>query len=75
MTEVWREELRAQNIKVTAVIPGPVQTPFWKSFENDFDTSLMTSPENIAQSVLWIYNQPQACSIDEIIIKPITGDL
>lgn len=75
MTEVWREELRAQNIKVTAVIPGPVRTPFWQSFENDFDPSLMTSPESIAQSVLWIYNQPQACSIDEITIKPITGDL
>ncbi len=75
MTEVWREELRSDCIKVTAVIPGPVRTPFWQSFENRFDTTLMISPDDVAKAILWIYQQPSNSSIEEILIKPITGDL
>ncbi len=74
MTEVWREELRAERIRVTALISGTVRTPFWQSFENSFDTSLMLSPEEVAHTVLWIYEHPSGSSIDEIVIKPITGD-
>ncbi len=75
MTEVWREELRSEGIRVTAVIPGPVNTPFWQSFQHSFDTARMIAPEQVARAILWIAGQSSGSVIDEITLKPVTGDL
>lgn len=74
MTEVWREELRASKIRVSAIIPGPVYTPFWNQFDHSFDTAAMMPSSAVAHAILWLFRQSPDHVIEEIIIKPPQGD-
>ncbi|MBX7150515.1 SDR family NAD(P)-dependent oxidoreductase [bacterium] len=73
-TEVLREEMRAFNIKVTAVIPGAVNTPFWEEQNSNFDTSKMLETQDVAKAVLFAYEQSLNNTIEEITLKPSIGD-
>ncbi len=75
-TEVLREELRSFAIKVTAVLPGAVATPFWeKAGGGSFDKSKMLSPHDIAESIFFTYQQNKNSVIEELLIRPSCGDL
>lgn len=73
-TEVLREEMRPYGIKVTAVIPGSVDTPFWEEQNSGFDTSKMLKPNDVAKSILFAYEQSPNNMIEEITLKPSIGD-
>ena len=72
-SENLREELKADKIKVTTVFPGAVFTDSWGDFDNSAGRILM--PDDVAQMV-WSASQlsPQAC-VEEIVIRPVLGDL
>lgn len=73
-TEVLREEMRPLNIKVTAVIPGAVNTPFWEEQDSVFDTTKMLNTQDVAKAVLFAYEQAPNNMIEEITLKPSIGD-
>jgi len=73
-TEVLREELRSHKIKVTAIIPGAVDTPFWLEAGTGFDTTKMIPASDVAQAVFFAYQQSLNNLIEEIVLKPATGD-
>lgn len=75
MSKVMREELKNDNIKVISVIPGPTATEIWnpKVLEKFIDK--MMKPEDIADVIYNIIMQPQNMITEEIILRPITGDL
>jgi NADP-dependent 3-hydroxy acid dehydrogenase YdfG len=73
-TEVLREEMRALNIKVTAIIPGAADTPFWDVQETGFDRKQMLQADDIAEAVRFAYRQPKHNLVEEIILKPSCGD-
>ena len=73
-TEVLREELRSHKIKVTAIIAGAVHTPFWDKTGTGFDTSKMIPPDDVAQAVFFASQQSANNLIEEIVLKPATGD-
>ncbi len=73
-TEVLREELRPSGVKVTAVIPGAVNTDFWSKAGGAFDRRQMLSPDAIAQAIINVYGQDIHTTTEEIIIKPSHGD-
>ncbi|HJN01916.1 MAG: SDR family NAD(P)-dependent oxidoreductase [Nitrospinota bacterium] len=75
LSAVTREEAREHNVKVTAILPGAVDTPIWNNIEGDFDHSKMMLPEDIAQTVILACKQPKKTLIEDIIIRPITGNL
>jgi len=75
LTAITREEVRKHNIKVTAIIPGAVDTPIWKGIEGDFDHSKMVPPEDIAQAVIIASKQTPNTVFEDIIIRPIAGTL
>ncbi len=75
LTAITREEVRKHNIKVTAIIPGAVDTPIWKGIEGDFDHSKMVPPEDIAQAVITASKQTPNTVFEDIIIRPIAGTL
>lgn len=75
LTSVTREEAREHNIKVTAILPGTVNTPIWDDIGGDFDRSKMMPPEDIAQAVLAACKQSEKTSIENIIIRPAAGNL
>jgi short-subunit dehydrogenase len=75
LTEVTRLELRPRGVRVTAVIPGAVHTPFWDGYAAGFDRSVMLDPHDVAVAIRDAYRQPANAVVEEILIKPACGDL
>lgn len=73
LTKVMRLELQAHNVKVTAVIPGSTLTSSWDGVE--VDKNVMVMPEDIASTVVNIYKMSPGANVDEIIIKPVNGQV
>jgi NADP-dependent 3-hydroxy acid dehydrogenase YdfG len=73
LTRVLREEARAYDVRVTALIPGAVDTPIWDD-RPGFDRSKMLLPTDIAGTVVDIVCRP-AMAVDEILIRPPAGNL
>ena len=74
-TKVLAEEVRSENIRVTAVFPGSVDTPFWTEIEGHPDLNLMLKPEHVAETILFIATQPAGMVTDEIVVTPPLGVL
>jgi NAD(P)-dependent dehydrogenase (short-subunit alcohol dehydrogenase family) len=74
-TRVLAEEVRRQGVRVTALCPGSVDTPFWDAIPSPPDRSRMLAPEAVAESVLWIVGRPPTMSMDELVLMPRDGIL
>ncbi|MBL7996727.1 SDR family NAD(P)-dependent oxidoreductase [bacterium] len=74
-TEVLREEVRPMRIKVTAIIPGAVDTPFWEKQTSGFDRSIMLHAADVAEAIIYAYEQTKNNLVEEIVLKPACGDL
>lgn len=70
-----REEVRKYNIRIINVIPGATNTPIWSNEKRQKFGERMMSPAEVAQVVVWLYLQKGTLVTEEIIIKPILGDL
>ncbi len=75
LTKVMAAEVRAQGIKVTAVIPGAVDTPLWDKSGGDLDRRKMLSPADVAAAMLSVIAQPPSIYTDEIVLMPPLGIL
>ena len=73
-TNALREEVRNKGIKVISVMPGAVETPAWGDEAEEYHDK-MIQPEDIAQALVDILNQPQRTMVEEIVLRPIGGDL
>ena len=70
-----REEVRKHNIKVINVIPGATETPIWsKEMRNEHSERMMSSDE-IARVLVWAFLQKSNLVTEEIVLRPIEGDL
>jgi 3-oxoacyl-[acyl-carrier protein] reductase len=70
-----REEVRKYNIKVINVIPGATSTPIWlKEMRDQFSNRMMNS-EDIARVLVWAFLQKENLVTEEIVLRPIEGDL
>lgn len=68
-----REEMKPYGIKVTAVYPGAVYTASWEG--SGADEQMMMTSEDIAALVFSAASlSPQAC-VEDIMIRPLPGDL
>ncbi len=74
-SQALREEVRKYNIRVINIIPGATSTPIWSSDVREKFSDRMMTPENIAQLMVWAYLHPENLVIEEIVVKPIQGDL
>jgi NADP-dependent 3-hydroxy acid dehydrogenase YdfG len=70
-----REEVRSKGIKVISVMPGAVETESWSEEERVEFRGRMMQPEDIAASVAHILEDPDRMMTEEIILRPIGGDL
>jgi short-subunit dehydrogenase len=73
LTKVMKLEMQPHGIKVTAIIPGSTLTDSWKDVKVDKDS--MVLPEDIASAIVNIYNMSAGANVDELIIKPVKGQL
>jgi len=71
LNKVMRLEMQQHGVKVTAIIPGSTLTDSWKGMTVEKDK--MVLPEDIASAVINIYRMSVGANVDEIVIKPITG--
>lgn len=68
-----REELKAFNIKVTAVMPGATKTRSWEG--SDLPEERFMKIEDIAETVYAAYSLSERSVVEEIIIRPQLGDI
>jgi short-subunit dehydrogenase len=75
LTKVMREEVKKYNIKVTAVIPGATKTEIWSQRALEKYGEIMMTPEDIADTVVNLSKQSERIVTEDIILRPIGGDL
>lgn len=74
-TNSLREEVRKHNIRIINVIPGATQTAMWSPEMRDKYGDRMMSADEIANVIVWLYLQKGNIVTEEIVLRPILGDL
>ncbi len=69
-----RKEVRKDNIKVSVVYPGLVETWFNNNTPGANENNVQLNPEDIAASVSHILTAPAHVVIDELMIHPISQE-
>jgi NAD(P)-dependent dehydrogenase (short-subunit alcohol dehydrogenase family) len=64
-------EARKDNIKVTALVAGGMQTPFLLDRFPDIDRNILQEPENVAETVKYVLCQPNGSVIPEVMVLPM----
>jgi NAD(P)-dependent dehydrogenase (short-subunit alcohol dehydrogenase family) len=64
-------EARQHNVKVTAVVPGGMQTGFIFDRFPDVDPENLQDPRNVARSILHVLTCPAESIIPEIMVLPL----
>lgn len=74
-TNSLREEVRKYNIRIINVILGATQTAMWTAEMREKYGDRMMAAEEIAQVIVWLYLQKGNIVTEEIVLRPILGDL
>ncbi|MBS1529103.1 MAG: SDR family oxidoreductase [Bacteroidetes bacterium] len=73
LTKVMRQEMMPHGVKVTAVIPGSTLTNSWEGTTISKDKFIL--PEDIASAIINIEQMSVGADVEEIIIRPTTGQI
>jgi short-subunit dehydrogenase len=73
LNKVMKLEMQQHGVKVTAIIPGSTLTDSWKGMAVEKDK--MVLPEDIASAVVNIYRMSAGANVDELIIRPVSGQI
>ncbi len=75
LTGVLRRELRADGIRVTAVLPGMTETRMKDELGFPVRSDDLLQPEDVAAAVLSALVQPRRATVEEIVLMPSGGAL
>jgi NADP-dependent 3-hydroxy acid dehydrogenase YdfG len=75
LTGVLRRELRAEGIRVTAVLPGMTETRMKDELDFPVRGEDLLQPEDVAAAVLSALVQPRRATVEEILLMPSGGAL
>jgi NAD(P)-dependent dehydrogenase (short-subunit alcohol dehydrogenase family) len=64
-------ELRPHGIKVSAVLPGGMRTPFLLDRFPDLDRDTLQDPANVAEAVRFVLTLPDETVIPEVMVLPM----
>jgi NAD(P)-dependent dehydrogenase (short-subunit alcohol dehydrogenase family) len=70
-THALHTEARPHNIKVTALLPGGMRTPFLLDRFPDIDPETLQDPRNVAETVHFLLTQPDGTVIPELLVLPM----
>lgn len=73
-TQSLREECRSKNVKVTNIMPGTVNTPFFEKTDWETDLSNALMPEDIANSIVSVLELPDRAVVEELVLQSIQPD-
>ena len=74
-TRVLAEEVRGRGVRVAALCPGAVDTPFWDAVPSCPDRARMLRPEAVAEAALLVATQPPGAFVEEVVLAPTPGVL
>ena len=74
-TKVLREEVRDKNIRVINVLPGATVTEMWSDKVIQKYGDSMMDAKSIANLVFRLYSEKSNMITEEIILRPLKGDL
>ncbi|HMK29911.1 MAG TPA: SDR family oxidoreductase [Terriglobales bacterium] len=74
-TDALREEVRARQIRVMALLPGATDTDIWQAIWPEAPREKMVSPRDVAAAVLNAVLLPPNTTVEEIRINPTQGPL
>ena len=63
---MFRKEVRDKGIKVCAIYPGGVDTPFRESDRPEY-----LHPDSVVNSILHMASQSENSCIDELVVRPM----
>jgi short-subunit dehydrogenase len=72
---VLREEMRPSHVKIVNVLPGATETTMWSPSQLRKFSHRMMRAKSVAEAVLSVYRMPDDLVVDELIVRPIMGDL
>ncbi|HET6402263.1 MAG TPA: SDR family oxidoreductase [Candidatus Kapabacteria bacterium] len=75
LTNTLREEAREHGVRVIGVIPGATETELWDDDERKQYHDRMMQPEDIAHAIVAALRLPNRTVVEEIILRPIQGDI
>ena len=64
-------EARSDNIKVTALLPGGMRTPFLLDRFPDIDPNNLQDPKNVAETIHYLLSMPDETVIPEMLVLPM----
>jgi 3-oxoacyl-[acyl-carrier protein] reductase len=73
--KVLREEMRSHDIRVINIIPGPTETEIWHPKVRRKYAWRMMQAKSVAEAILAAYQMPDDLVVDEMVVRPIHGDL
>jgi len=73
--KILREEVRQFNIKVVNVLPGAASTDMWNPKMRKKYSYRMMKAKSVAEAILSVYQMPDDVVVDEIVVRPVLGDL
>jgi len=73
LNKVMKLEMQEFGVKVTAIIPGSTLTDSWKGMTVDKDK--MVLPQDVASAIINIYRMSPGANVEELIIKPVFGQI
>jgi len=72
-SRVLREEMKEKNIRVTSVMPGATFTASWEGA--DLPEERFMKPEDVADALWTAYELSDRTVMEELILRPMLGDL
>ncbi len=73
LTKSLAVEAQPHDIRVSAVLPGGVDTELVRQARPDLDTSQLMQPDDIAQTVMFLLSLSSRAAIDQIYIRRRTS--
>jgi short-subunit dehydrogenase len=72
-SKVLREEMKKYNIRVSSILPGATKTASWEG--TDLPDNRFINPDDVANLIYNFYNTPITLNVEEILIRPLEGDI
>lgn len=73
LSNIMRLEMQAYGVKVTAILPGSTLTDSWNG--TDLPADRFVSPDDVASAIIGAYNMSAGANVDEVVIKPVKGQV
>ncbi|NSW54981.1 MAG: SDR family oxidoreductase [Armatimonadetes bacterium] len=68
-SKVLADEMRAHNVRVTAICPGGVDTDLVREQRPDWSPEQLMSPEDVAEAAVYVANLSPRCAVDVLPMR------